>query len=175
MQMDQGLDTGGILAQAKCPIRNTDTATDLNNRLAALGAELLKDNLEALLAGTLRPRSQDHGQATYASKISKKDARVDWTLAAGYLDRMVRAFNPWPVAYTGFASQRLRIWQAQPLESTASGAPGTVIKADHEGIDVVCGAGVLRLLEVQLPGGRRISASEFVNAHSLHGVRFNSV
>ncbi|MEE8428143.1 MAG: methionyl-tRNA formyltransferase [Gammaproteobacteria bacterium] len=175
MQMDEGLDTGGILAQLECPIGSTDTATDLHRRLADLGAALLEDQLPAFLAGRLQPRPQDESQASRAGKLSKADANLDWTLDAQKLDRMVRAFHAWPVAYTDCEDQPLRVWRAQALATKSPAAPGTVVKAGGGGIDVACGTGILRLLEVQRPGGRRISAADFVHAHPLHGVRFRPV
>lgn len=175
MQMDEGLDTGGILAQRQCPIGPIDTSADLHRRLAGLGAELLEEQLSAYFSGSLQPQPQDKSLATHAGKLNKADAYLDWTLDARKLDRIVRAFHAWPVAYTDFKDQRLRVWRAQALAAKSPAVPGTVVKADSDGIDVSCGTGILRLLEVQLPGGRRISAADFVNAHPLHGARFSPI
>ena len=174
LKMDVGLDSGGILAQAACPIHVTDTAGDLHDRLAKMGAALLRDQLPALFAGNLQPSSQDESLVTQAGKLAKTDACLDWRLDVLDLDRRGRAFHPWPVAYTGFAGRPLRIWRARPLAMSVSSVPGTVIEADRNGIKVACGAGVLCLLELQLPGSRRVSASDFINAHPLRGICFQA-
>lgn len=176
MQMDAGLDSGPILAAATCPINPADTAGILHDRLAQLGAELLAQHLDEILAGRLIPESQDESQVTYAAKLDKREAALDWTKAAAVLQRQVNAFNPWPVAQTMFQGQTLRIWRARTIalgDGTAS--PGCVIAHGKEGVDVACGEGALRLLEVQLPGGRRITGGDFANARSLSRLCFASV
>ena len=171
MQMDAGLDTGPMLARAATPISDSDTAADLHDRLSELGARLLGEQLDAILAGRLRPEPQDETQATYAAKLHKSEADIDWTRPAPRLLRQVNAFNPWPVAQTGFGDRTLRIWRAACLAVEGDhGHPGRVLAAGREGVDVACGAGVLRLLEVQLPGGRRIPAGDFGHAQRLAGV-----
>lgn len=171
MRMEAGLDTGPMLAKARCLIGPADSAADLHDRLAAAGGELLAAHLEAVLTDASGER-QDDALATYASKLGKFEAELAWQRPARELLRQVNAFNPWPVAQTGFNGQVLRIWRAQVVPG--QGVPGTVLSAGHDGVDVACGQDCLRLLEVQLPGGRRISAADFSNSHSPVGVRLAS-
>lgn len=174
MRMEAGLDTGPMLAKAACPIGPADTAADLHDRLAAMGGELLAASLEALLAGTLREERQDEALATYAAKLEKAEAELDWRRPAAELLRRVNAFNPWPVAQTGLHDQVLRVWRAERI--AGSGDPGTVVRAGRDGVDVACGEDCLRLLEVQLPGGRRIAAADLANSQApLVGVRLGPV
>ncbi|WP_018233243.1 methionyl-tRNA formyltransferase [Thioalkalivibrio thiocyanodenitrificans] len=171
MQMAPGLDTGDMLMKARTPIGPTDTAQDLHDRLAIQGAALLLTCLEALVKGRLEPEPQDDSLATYAGKLSKAEAQLDWFLAAATLDRQVRAFNPWPVAFTHLDDQPLRIWQARPVASPVTAPPGTVVAEGPVGIDVATGDGLLRLTRVQFPGGRPLDAHEVLNSRSLLGER----
>ncbi|HQU14485.1 MAG: methionyl-tRNA formyltransferase [Chromatiales bacterium 21-64-14] len=173
MQMDEGLDTGPVLARRSCPIGPEDTGGLLHDRLAQQGALLLLDVLGQLVAGTLDPSAQDPSQACYASKVRKADGILDWRRPAAELERQVRAFNPWPVAQTRLPDgQTLRVWAATAVAAGPGGAPGTVIAAQPEGIDVATGHGTLRLREIQLPGGRRLTPGEFLAARRLAGSRF---
>ncbi len=171
MQMEAGLDTGPMLASVRCPIGEQDTAGELHDRLARLGAELLASHLDDLAAGRLVPVPQPEDGVTYAEKLDKSEAPLDWRRDAAALLRQVNAFNPWPVAQTLFRGQPLRVWRAQRLAERADAAPGTVIAAGREGVDVATGEGVLRLTEVQLPGGRRISGGDLANAQRPVGER----
>ncbi len=173
MRMEAGLDTGPMLARATCPIGPADTAADLHDRLAALGGDLLAAKLDALLEGALREEPQDNAQASYAAKLDKAEAPLDWRRSATDLVRQVNAFNPWPVAQTALHGQVLRVWRAERVGG--SGEPGTILQAGRAGVDVACGVDCLRLLEVQLPGGRRIGAADLANRPApLVGIRLDS-
>jgi methionyl-tRNA formyltransferase len=170
MQMEAGLDTGPILASERCPIPEDMTGGQLHDRLAEMGAQLLRDNLERFLQGQLELQPQDDRLATYAGKLDKREALIDWNRPAVEIGRQVRAFNPWPVAETRFSGKQLRIWEAQPLKANGDHPPGRVLAATRQGIDVACGKGILRLQRVQLPGARALEAADFVNAQTLEGV-----
>ena len=179
MQMDEGLDTGNMLARSECVIESGETASSLHDRLMVLGAETLMAMLPDFIKGVIQPEIQDESLACYAKKISKQDAEIDWSLPADQLARCVRAYNAWPVAFTCWKknskTEILRVWKAEALtgeqniESVSALTRGTVISAGSEGIDVVTGKGILRLLAVQAPGKRVMSAADFVNAHHPQG------
>ncbi len=166
MQMDEGLDTGAMLYKTVCPITDKDTSQSLHDKLAKLGAEALLTTLDRLAAHTLQPESQDHSSATYAHKIAKEEANLDWKLSAQALDNKVCAFNPWPVAQTIVDNQVVRIWQAEVInQSVGASQPGTIIHVSPDGIDVATGENILRLQKLQLPGGRVLAAADILNAH----------
>ncbi|GAB3512248.1 methionyl-tRNA formyltransferase [Pseudoxanthomonas daejeonensis] len=165
MQMDAGLDTGPVLLDQSTPIGADETGGQLHDRLAEMGAQVLADGLGLLRAGIRPvPRPQPEEGATYAHKLDKAEARLDWTAAASVLARTVRAFDPWPVAEAMVAGERLRIHGAVALDAGHAAAPGTLLAAGREGIDVACGQGVLRLRVVQRDGGRAITAADWLNA-----------
>jgi len=166
MQMDAGLDTGDILYQQSCPILADDTAGSLHDRLAVLGGECLVTVLDMLAQGTLRPARQDPGGVTYAEKISKEEARIDWQKPAEEIERQVRAFNPYPVAFTELAGKTIRVWQAAVIHRAAGEEPaGRVVSYTPEGIDITTADKVLRLLRVQLPGKKPVGARDFYNGN----------
>ncbi len=165
MQMEAGLDTGPVLLHQSTPISDTDTGGLLHDRLAEMGARVLSDGLGLLRAG-LKPVPQVQPQAgvTYAHKLDKAEARLDWNQDAAALARRVRAFNPWPVAEAALAGERVRIHGAVPIDDNRGKAPGAVIGASRDGIDIACAQGALRLRVVQREGGKAITAADYLNA-----------
>ncbi len=163
MQMDEGLDTGAMLLKRAIAIGADETGGSLHDRLAELGGEAIVAGLEQLAAGTLRGEAQDDSQACYAHKLSKQEGHIDWRQPAAAIDRQIRAFTPWPGSYTDLGDQRLRIHQAQPLSTTGTGRPGTILRRERDGIDVQCGDGVLRIQRLQLPGTRAQTVNDLIN------------
>ena len=174
MQMDAGLDTGPVHLKRATSIGARETAGELHDRLAALGAEALLAALPAVLAGTSAPNAQEAALATVAPKIAKAEALLDWREPAVSLERRVRAFNPWPIAETRLSDgRRLRVFEAE-ARGGAPAPPGTVVAAGREGIDVATGDGVLRLARIQPPSGRAMDVAAYLAAHSLRDVAFVS-
>ncbi|MCP4494142.1 MAG: methionyl-tRNA formyltransferase [Gammaproteobacteria bacterium] len=169
MQMDKGLDTGDMLAKQAVSIQSGCNAGELHDELKEVGAELLVSVLKSLVEGELEPEVQDHDVATYAAKLSKPEAAIDWHKSAIELHREIRAFAPWPVSFTSLDGQPLRIWRACIVDEQSSELVGCVIKHDKQGIYVKCGEGVVQITELQLPGKNRTTAAQMLNARNLQG------
>ncbi|WP_250656083.1 methionyl-tRNA formyltransferase [Alkalimarinus coralli] len=163
MQMDEGLDTGNMLWVKKTPITQDDNGGSLHDRLADLGAEAMLEALERLDSSELQNEQQNDQQACYAHKLSKTDAQIDWSQDAKSIQLTIRAFNPWPVAYSVEAGERIRIFEASLVESTGSQIPGTVISKSRDGVVIACGEGAINITKLQLPGAKAMSVSDFVN------------
>jgi methionyl-tRNA formyltransferase len=172
MRMETALDTGPVLAMRTTEICAGDTTKTVHDRLARLGAELLVETLDALRLGRVREVPQPTEGITYAEKVLKSEALIDWHQDAAQVWRRIRAFNPWPIAETRLEGVQLRIWEAEIHDTVSAAAPGTVLGATHDGIDVACGSGVLRILRLQLAGRKPLPASEFIKALKLDGARF---
>jgi methionyl-tRNA formyltransferase len=165
MQMEAGLDTGPVLLEQRTPIGANETGGQLHDRLAELGAQVLADGLGLLRVGVrIPPKPQPDEGATYARKLDKTEARLDWSRPAIELERKVRAFNPWPVAEAQLGGERVRIHGAVAIEAPQSAPPGSVLAAGRDGIDVACGEGVLRIRVLQREGGKAITAAEYLYA-----------
>ncbi len=169
MQMETGLDTGPVLHSREIAIEPRESAGQLQSRLATAGAALAIEALDALESGGLIALPQDESRATYARKLDKSEARLDWREPAVVLERRVRAFNPWPVAEASYDGLQLRIFDARAVAAVRDAAPGTILSADASGIVVMTGDQALALRRIQLPGKRAVSAAEFVNARPLAG------
>jgi methionyl-tRNA formyltransferase len=166
MQMDAGLDTGDILLQKNCPIDSKETATTLHDKLAVMGAGLLLDALDSIETDKLQPKTQDDGLATYAKKINKKDAAINWQLSAKKIEQSVRAFNPSPIAHTALNQIQMRIWEVEVLDQGCQQySPGKVVKCSANGIDVASIDQIVRIHKLQLPGKNIVTAAAFHNGH----------
>ncbi|NIE72840.1 methionyl-tRNA formyltransferase [Pantoea sp. ICBG 1758] len=163
MQMDAGLDTGDMLLKLNCPIGPDDTSASLYNRLAELGPQGLLQTLTMLATNRAQPEVQDNALATYAEKLSKEEARLDWTLPAAQLERCIRAFNPWPVSYFLIDDQPVKVWQATVLPHQDK-QPGEILHADKQGIQIATADGVLNLLSLQPAGKKPMSAQDLLNS-----------
>jgi methionyl-tRNA formyltransferase len=164
MQMDIGLDTGDMLLKTYLPIEDDDTSASLYEKLAQQGPDALLQALEGLANGTLAAEKQDETLANYAEKLSKEEARLDWTKSATQLWQEVRAFNPWPVSYFEHQGNTIKVWQTQVSTTSSNATPGTIISASKKGIEVATGDGVLTLLSMQLPGKKPLSVADILNA-----------
>ena len=165
MQMEAGLDTGPVLLQRRTPVAREDTGGSLHDRLAALGAEVLAEGLRRTLTGEqLVATAQPDDGVTYAHKLDKAEAKLDFNRPALELERQVRAFDPWPVAEGGIAGELVRIWAAHAIAMDHRAEPGSVLTAGRDGIDLACGHGALRVTTVQRAGGKRIGAVDYLNA-----------
>lgn len=170
MQMDAGLDTGDMLLVESLDIRADDTTGSLHDRLAPLGGRLIVEALEMAACGGLPRTPQPAEGVTYAHKIDKAEAAIDWSLPAAVIERRIRAFDPFPGAATTLAGEPIKVWRARAADGC--GAPGTVLAVDADGPRVACGEGALQLIELQRPGGKRLPSRAFAQAHpALAGQR----
>ena len=173
MQMDAGLDTGPVYRTASLDIGERETAGELHDRLAKLGGEILADSLEDILAGRLVAEPQDDGAATYAGKISREDARIDWRQSGTSVDRCIRAYNPVPGAWTEFDGETVKIWQVRP-DADLAGEPGAVLGHGTAGIQVACGTGGVVIESLQRAGKRPVTGAEFAAQKALRDGAFGS-
>lgn len=169
MQMDVGLDTGDMLIKAFCPILNEDTGGSLHDKLISIGTPALIEALDLIQAGTIKPEKQDNSQSNYALKLSKEEAALNWQLSAAELERKVRAFNPFPVAYTKPAGtgddQRIRAWAAKASNKTTNAALGSITHINSDGLWIACAEGQLILEQLQLSGKKAMSVGEILRGH----------
>lgn len=175
MQMDAGLDTGDILSLHPCTIELDETSESLQKRLADIAGPALLESLSALEANKITRQKQDSNKASYAPKIAKKDARIDWKKSAIEIDRQIRAFNPWPIAFFELNQEAIRVFSAETVNLTEAEieitkaksthtAPGTILNVSADGIDIATGNGVLKLIELQFPGGKRQNMASILNS-----------
>ena len=164
MQMDVGLDTGDMLYKLVCPITDEDTSATLYDKLAGLGPAGLIETLAQLANGTAQPQVQDEAQVTYAEKLSKEEARVNWSLSAAQLERCIRAFNPWPMSWLEIDGQPLKIWKASVIDTGTTAEPGTIVDATKQGIQVATGDGILNVESLQPAGKKAMSAQDLLNS-----------
>ncbi len=162
MQMEAGLDTGPMLLKVSTTITADDTGGSLHDRLARLGSAAVVDAIGKLAAGELRGEVQDDSQATYAHKLNKDEARIDWSRPAEELERLIRAFNPWPICHSTLRGEPLKVLAASLGEGT--GQPGEILTASKDGLTVACGIGALRLTRLQLPGGKPLNFADLYNS-----------
>jgi methionyl-tRNA formyltransferase len=174
MRMEEGLDSGPVYQMRRIPIAGEDTAGTIHDKLAALGARCIVEALPAIADGTLQAVPQNEDGATYAPKIAKDEAAIDWRRKAVEVDRQLRAFNPFPGAYSTLRGEPLKVWRATVAAGSLA-PPGTILRADAQGIVVACGNGALRATELQRAGGKRLAAAEFLHGLSLAaGERFGA-
>ena len=163
MQMDEGLDTGDMLLKLDTPISADDTGGSLHDRLAEMGGKAIVQAMERLAKGALTGEVQNEAEANYAHKLSKEEGHIDWSRSAQEIERLIRAFNPWPGTFTDLGEQRIRIHQASALKQGSDKGPGTVIARGRDGVDVACGTGTLRITSAQLPGSKAQSINDLIN------------
>ncbi|ENB2052759.1 methionyl-tRNA formyltransferase [Vibrio fluvialis] len=166
MQMDVGLDTGDMLKIATLPIEASDTSGSMYDKLAELGPQALVECLSDIAQGTAVAVKQDGALANYAQKLSKEEAKIDWTLSAQAIERCVRAFNPWPMSHFAVADNQIKVWQARVEAGSSNQAAGTILKADKTGIYVATGAEILVLESLQIPGKKALPVQDILNARA---------
>lgn len=164
MQMDVGLDTGDMLYKLSCPITAEDTSATLYDKLAQLGPQGLLATLTHIAIGTATPEVQDEEQVTYAEKLSKEEALLDWSLPAAQLERCIRAFNPWPMSYFVIDDQPVKVWKASVINTQAKAEPGTIIEANKQGIQVATAEGILNLESLQPAGKKAMNTQDLLNS-----------
>ncbi|MDX7992501.1 methionyl-tRNA formyltransferase [Xenorhabdus littoralis] len=164
MQMDAGLDTGDMLLKAICPIEKEDTSASLYGKLADIGPIALLDTLDLITSEKCQPEAQDDTLATYAEKLSKDEAKVDWNLPAIQIERCIRAFNPWPLSFFSIDDQPIKIWQAEVITEKTAQAPGTIISAEKKGIQVATADGILNITQLQPSGKKTMSSADLLNS-----------
>ncbi len=164
MQMDIGLDTGDMLHKVVCPIVVEETSASLYEKLAELGPSGLLETVTQLANGTAIAEKQDDALATYAHKLSKEEALIDWAKPASFIERCVRSFNPWPVAYFVVNDMNIKVWQSEVIRTSNATTPGPLIEASKAGLDIMTGAGVLRIKQLQLPGKKAMAFADILNA-----------
>ncbi len=164
MQMDEGLDTGDMLSIATLPIEATDTSASMYNKLAELGPKALVECLSSIADGSAVATKQDDSLSNYAKKLSKDEARIDWTLDAAMIERCVRAFNPWPMSYFEVDGKNVKVWQADVIETQEAATPGTILSADKTGICVATGKGAINFTLLQPPGKKAMAVTDLLNS-----------
>ncbi len=170
MQMDEGLDTGDMLAVREMALERGITASVLHDRLSEMGAELIVDILAKLLVGDIQPRPQPADGVTYAAKLDKAEGRIDWSRPAVEIDRLVRAFTPWPGVWFEYANERIKVFQVRVVEGVGDALPGTVL---DDALTVACGSGAVQILELQRPGKKRALAADVLRGYKIEkGMRF---
>lgn len=170
MRVVKQLDAGDMLHKSVCTIGERETASELHDRMMMMGADGLRETLGMLENQQLKPEKQDEALVTYAHKLDKSESVLDWTKSASDLERQVRGLNAWPVAQTQLQDKVMRVWRAEVVAEKTTETPGTILN-DGKHIDVATGKGVLRLLEIQLPGKKRLSVTDFLNAHQVAGIQ----
>lgn len=166
MQMDEGLDTGDMLAKIITSVGNKNYE-ELHDQLALIGADLLVEVLPFIETRRLVPSPQNEEDATYAGLITKQDGKIDFTKSAEQIERQIRAFDPWPGAYCAYGDQTLKIWKAQVLDGAGGGTPGRILAVSDDGIDIACGSGILRAEQIQLPGKKRVAVKDFLRGNHI--------
>ncbi|MCG9790582.1 methionyl-tRNA formyltransferase [Vibrio mediterranei] len=164
MQMDIGLDTGDMLKIATLPIEATDTSATMYDKLAELGPQALVECLADIALGNAAPEKQNDDEANYASKLSKDEAKIDWSQPAEFIERCVRAFNPWPMSFFSVEENNIKVWQSRVEDNATESVAGTILKADKTGIYVATGQGTLVLEHIQIPGKKAMQVSDVLNS-----------
>jgi methionyl-tRNA formyltransferase len=164
--MNEGLDTGDILLKTSCPIENTDTSAALHDKLLAIGGPTLSAALHQIKKHQLKPEKQNEAHSCYAPKITKAEAKIDWSMPATAIERKIRAFNPAPVCFFECDNHQVRVWHANILKEYTSARPGTILSCSKEGIQVATGENILLLQQLQLPGKKPLVISDLLNGYA---------